>query len=336
MRARFLVAAAALAVIFTGCFSSSADDSVRVVAFFEDVGDLVERGQVQVNSVEVGSIDSIQLVTEDGKMRARVEMTLFDDIQVPAEGIEALVRQTSLLGEQFVDLVPNDDGPPFLSAGSTTIPVESTDRLVDVETVLSDVSSFIGKGGFEDLSRLTHAQAVILEDRSRRLGEVLDELSTFTEVLSGRRQDIAAAIDSLASATTTLADNRARVDRFLDSLEDANALLASQSGEFGRLFRSFQRFGKVNVRFLVRHQDAIARQFRALRPILGTLVGVQGELRTDITQLRTFFELFPKSLGGGPGGRGHGDYVQAEAILCEVLEDCNTGGERGDVPGQGS
>ena len=56
----------------------------------------------------------------------------------------------------------------------------------------------------------------------------------------------------------------------------------------------------------------------------------------DIAQLRTFLELFPKSVGGGPGDTGKGDYIQAEAVLCEVLDDCHTSGEKGDVPGEGS
>ena len=39
---------------------------------------------------------------------------------------------------------------------------------------------------------------------------------------------------------------------------------------------------------------------------------------------------------GGPGGTGKGDYIQADAVLCEVLSRCNTSGEKGNVPGQGS
>jgi hypothetical protein len=41
-------------------------------------------------------------------------------------------------------------------------------------------------------------------------------------------------------------------------------------------------------------------------------------------------------MGGGPGGTGKGDYIQAEAVLCEALSACNTKGEKGDVPGEGT
>jgi hypothetical protein len=72
-----------------------------------------------------------------------------------------------------------------------------------------------------------------------------------------------------------------------------------------------------------------------LRPIFRAIAGADGELRTDISQLATFLELFTKSLGGGPGGTGTGDYIQVEAVICEALENCHTKGEKGDVPGQG-
>ena len=102
------------------------------------------------------------------------------------------------------------------------------------------------------------------------------------------------------------------------------------------MFIANDRFGRVNAKFLAKHERSINRGFDALRPILRKLTSAQGELRIDITQLRTFLELFPRSIGGGPGGTGKGDYLQADAILCENLQACHTQGEKGDVPGQGS
>jgi phospholipid/cholesterol/gamma-HCH transport system substrate-binding protein len=324
------------AVTASSCALVTTDSSPEVVAYFRDVGDLVEKGTVQVADVEVGSVQEIDLVTEGGEMLARVTMSIDEGRRIPADGLRAVVRQTSLLGEQFVELVPGPRTAPYVGSTPTTISVEMTDRIVDIETFLGDVSAFVGGGGLEDLNSFTHAQALILEDRGRRFGQTIEELERFTSVLAGRRFDVEAAIDHLASAGSTLAANRQTLGSFLDSLEDANALLAEQGDGLRRLFTSLRRFGSVNARFLARHEDAIHRQVRALRPILGGLAGAQGELRVDIAQLRTFFELFPKSMGGGPGGEGKGDYIQAEAVLCEALAACNTKGEKGDVPGEGS
>lgn len=330
-----------VAVLLLGIFGASCslfedETQHRVVAYFDDAGDLVEKGVVQVNDVEIGSIEDITLVLQDGRMLARVTMIVDDSEKIPSGNLGALVRQTSLLGEQFVELVPTQEGPPFVSTRETVVPVERTDKRVDIETFLSDLSSFIGEGGLEDLNRFTHAQALILEGRGDELGASIEELDKFTELLANRKEDIAAAVDHLGAASQTLADNQQTIDSFFDSLERGNHLLADQTDELADLFRALDGFARVNSRFLANHEDAINRQFKSLRPIFEGLGGAKRELGIDIAQLRTFFNLFPKSFGGGQGGVGFGDYVQAEAVLCESLSLCSTRGEKGDVPGEGS
>lgn len=333
MRAQALILSLVVIVSGAACGSTGEPD---VVAYFEDAGDLVTAAEVQVNDVKVGSVSEIQAIRRGGQMVARVEMSIADDVEIPAEGLEAVVRQTSLLGEQFIQLVPTTEFGPFAGDVPVTIELADTDRRVDIETFLADLSGFIGGGGLEDLNRFTHAQALILEGRGERFGRSITELRKFTEVLANRKSDIGSAIDHLASAGTELAANLGTLGSFFDSLEDANVLLADQSDEFGNLLRSFRRFGAVNARFLARHEDAIDRGFKSLAPILRGLAGAQHELRADITSLKTFFTLFPQSIGGGPGGDGNGDYIQADAIVCEVFSSCSAGGSKGDVPGEGS
>ena len=331
---RLLLVALAAGLIASSC--SSGPDDARVVAYFEDVGDLVPGATGQVSDVEVGTVDDLELVMQDGRMVAKITMTVPAEERISADGLTALVRQTSLLGEQFIALSSEGTGAPYVGEEPITIPLERTDKRVDVETVLEDVSGFVGAGGLEDLNRFTHAQALILENRGREFGRVIEELELFTRVLANRHLDVELAIDSLADASSTLASNKQTMDDFFDSLEQANALLADEGDRFGDLFSALQRFGKVNARFLARHEENINRNFDNLRPILRALASADDELRTDISQLKTFLQLFPDSFGGGPGDTGRGDYIQVEAVLCEELNRCHTDGSKGDVPGQGS
>lgn len=331
---RLLATVMAAGVLASSCAMGS-DDEAKLVGYFEDVGDLVPGATVQVSDVEVGSVDEIDLVMQDGRMVARITMTVPSERRISADGLTALVRQTSLLGEQFIDLSSEGTGAPYVGEEPITIPLAQTDKRVDVETVLEDVSGFVGAGGLEDLNRFTHAQALILESRGDEFGQAIEELELFTRVLARRRLDVEGAIDSLADASSTLVSNKQTLDDFLDSLEDANALLADEGDRFGDLFVALQRFGKVNARFLARNEANINRNFDNLRPILRAIASADDELRTDISQLKTFLELFPNSFGGGPGDEGRGDYIQVEAVLCEQLNRCNTNGAKGDVPGQG-
>ena len=333
---RILLALVFVLAAAPSCGFGASEKEAALVGYFGDVGDLVDGATVQVADVEIGSVTSIDLDSIDGRMTAKVTMSVDPDRQISATDLSAVIRQTSLLGEQFVELLPDGTGAPFVGEAPVTIPLERTERRVDVETFLGDLSGFIGGGGLEDLNRFTHAQAVILENRGKRFGQVIDELEQFTGVLARRRGDLESAITDLAGASGTIVQNQETLDRFLDSLDEANVLLADQGDEMRVLFRSLSRFGRVNARFLSKHERAIDRQFRALRPIFSGVAGAQGELRRDISGLRTFFELFPKSVGGGPGDNGKGDYIQADAVVCELLSRCQTRGEKGDVPGQGS
>lgn len=332
-----LVAASLVLLLFggAGCALTGNVGGHEVVAYFEDVGDLVPAARVQMLDVQIGLVKDIELVTEGDEMLAKVTVAVDEDQQIPATDLEAVVRQTSLLGEQFVELLPRASGAPYIGDAATTVPVSQTDRRVDIETFLSDLSSFIGNGGLEDLNRFTHAQALILEERGHEFGRTIEELERFTGVLANRRFDLDSALDELASASGTLAGNRDTLIRFLDSFESANALLADQGDELRRVFASLRRFGDVSSRFLVRHQDAIDRQFKALRPVLHAIAIAEDDLRVDITQLRRFVQLFARSIGGGPGGQGKGDYVQVDAVLCELMSACSNDGSRGDVPGEG-
>ena len=141
---------------------------------------------------------------------------------------------------------------------------------------------------------------------------------------------------SIYFADKILVANQDTIDSFLDSLDKANQVLTGQGAGLNRLFASLRRFGSVNASFLAHHESAIDRGFKALKPILAGLAGAQGQLRVDLSRLTTFLRLFPRSMGGGPGGGGRGDYTQANAVLCESLPACQTKGEKGDVPGEGS
>ena len=331
-----LLAIAVLAGLIASACSPGSQEGEKVVAYFVDAGDLVPGATVQVSDVEVGTVEDIELVMRDGQMLAKVTMAVPESERISAIDMTALIRQTSLLGEQFVDLESGGTGAPYLGQEPVVIDVADTDKRVDIETVLEDVSGFVGAGGLEDLNRFTHAQALILENKGDEFGQVITELEKFTRVLAERHLDVGQAIDSLANVSSTLVSNKQTLDDFLDSLEDANDLLASEGDNFGDLFVALQRFGRVNARFLAKHERNIDRNFQNLRPIFRAIASADGELRTDISQLRTFLQLFPKSLGGGPGDEGAGDYIQADAVLCEALAQCHTKGEKGNVPGEGS
>ncbi|HEV7197116.1 MAG TPA: MlaD family protein, partial [Pedococcus sp.] len=119
-RARRLVAAlAAVAglLMASGCQgafdlplpggAAQGGDIIRVTAEFADVLDLVPQSAVKVNQVTVGSVEKIEL----NGWTARVTMRLPRSVHVPDNAI-ADIKQTSLLGEKYIELSPPPASAP--------------------------------------------------------------------------------------------------------------------------------------------------------------------------------------------------------------------------------
>ena len=75
-------------------------DIFRVTAEFADVLDLVPQSSVKVDQVTVGSVEKIEL----NGWTARVTLRLPKNVNLPDNAVAEL-KQTSLLGEKYVQLV---------------------------------------------------------------------------------------------------------------------------------------------------------------------------------------------------------------------------------------
>ncbi|MDQ3985366.1 MAG: MCE family protein [Actinomycetota bacterium] len=286
--------------VTTGC------DGTEVIAFFEQVGDLVQAANVQSSDVKIGSIPEIELDHE--KWHARITMCIDEKHKIPSD-LEAVVRTTSLLGEKFIDLKPLSDGPPFLQDGDI-IGVDRTSKATELEDVFAELAEVVGVGNLHQINTFTTAQAKILRNNAGDLKEVLSRLRQFSDVLVSRKGDIASAIDSLDDFSKNALANQAILERFLDSFDDASAVLANQKEGLQALLSSLERFTTVGIALLDATDEGLTKQFAKLRPVLRTVVSNAKNLRTALRTLATFTQWFPETMPG--------DYLQLD--VCQALE----------------
>jgi phospholipid/cholesterol/gamma-HCH transport system substrate-binding protein len=281
-------------------------DGTEVIAYFEQVGDLVEAANVQSSDVIIGTIQEIELDQEN--WLAEVTMCVETSERIPAD-VRAVVRTTSLLGEKFVDLQPRREGPPFLEDG-TIINVEDTSKATELEDVFAQLGTILGSGNLEDINAFTGAQAKILRNHSDDLKEVLGRLRDFTDVLVSRKGDIAASMDSFDNVSRTILNSSATLESFLESFGEASGVLADQKEGLQHLLRSLQRFSDVALRLLDATEEGLEKQFEDLRPVLRTAVQNSGNVRKTLVTLATFSDWFPETMPG--------DYLQLD--VCQALE----------------
>lgn len=162
-------------------------------------GGLYQFSNVTYRGVQLGKVTSVEL-TPNG---AKATLSLDTSPKVPAD-LTAQVLSVSAVGEQYVDLRPKTDSPPYLHDGSV-IAVRDT-------TIPQPVGPML-----EQVNALVHSIP------KTKLGQLLDE--SF-HAFNGSGYDLGSLIDS----TKTIArDSNGVVDRTRTLTEDTGPLLDSQA-----------------------------------------------------------------------------------------------------------
>ncbi len=298
-RLRLLPLAVVLALAAAACDVQTATapgGDLDLYATFDDVQDLARGHYVEMSNVPVGSVAGLEL---DG-YRVRVRLDLKDDVKVP-RGTRAVIRRTSLLGANFVELVVPEgvdrQAAPSLEDGDE---ITETASQIELEELTARAGAVIGAVDAQAISGTVQAADQALDGRGEVLGGLIgqanDIVSTVRdqqEALIGtidalgqlgakfepKAQDLAELIGSLDRATTTVAANRER------AVVTAEALVA--------LART------TNDDVLVPHTETILQLLAQANPVLAA-IAARAEAISGLFEDVVFFnEVFPTVQANG-------------------------------------
>ena len=243
------------------------DHAFTVTAEFEDVLNLVPRSEVKVNDVTVGEVTD---VWREG-WHAGVEMQIKDGVDLPDNAV-AEIRQTSLLGEKFVALLPPPGKRPVgsLSDGDR-LPLGSTGRNPEVEEVLGALSFLLNGGGVAQLKTISVELNTVMEGRQDRIGHLLGELDTLVGSLDRQKEEIVEAMAAIDRLSATLNREQDTVVRAIDTMGPAVEVLADQRRQLMRMLRSLDHLGEVGTRVIEGTRENLIADLEHLRPILRKL-----------------------------------------------------------------
>ncbi|WP_433030134.1 MCE family protein [Actinomycetospora sp. CA-053990] len=241
-----------------------------VTAQFTNVVDLVPNNSVRVNDVPVGVVREVSLAPDGWTAQVTVEVN--GAVVLPANAT-ARLRQTSLLGEKFVELLPSPTDPPQgrLAAGAV-IPADRTDVGAQVEEVLGALSLLLNGGGVEKVQTIARELNAATTGNEAQLRSLLQNLDQFVGTLDRQKADIVRAIDSLERLSRTLVDQRARIANVIDNLGPGLDVLNQQRGLLVGTLQSLNRLSDVGTDVIRRSQANTVADLRALQPILRNLV----------------------------------------------------------------
>ncbi|MFR9731205.1 MCE family protein [Saccharopolyspora sp. MS10] len=284
-------------LLLTGCGASLQDVPLpggadlgerpyEVRVRFTDVLDLVPQAGVKVNDVPVGAVRGVELAPDNAT--AVVTLVVNGGVELPANA-DARLRQSSLLGEKFVELAPPAAGPARgrLRDGAE-IPLERTNRNPQVEEVLGALSLLLDGGGLGKLNGIVDELNRALAGNEPRTRSLLSRVDEAVTRLDGQKRDITRALDGLNRLAADLRAQTGDLVTGLDGLAPGLRVVERQRGQLVGMLRSLDRFSQVSVDVVNASGQDLVADLRALEPTLRELARAGTDLPKAIGYLASY------------------------------------------------
>jgi phospholipid/cholesterol/gamma-HCH transport system substrate-binding protein len=189
------------------------DHPYSVTVQFADVLDLVPQAAVKVGDVPVGRVREVRLGGDGWTAETVLEVN--GDVVLPANAV-ARLRQSSLLGEKFVELAP-PDGQAQNAAGNgrlangATITLDRTNRNPEFEEIFGALSLLLNGGGIGQLQTINRELSKVMDGNEAQIRSFLSGVDTLMTDLDAHRSDITEALDGLNRLSATLAHRHEQV-----------------------------------------------------------------------------------------------------------------------------
>jgi len=182
---------------------------------FDDVSGLYPRALVSYRGVKVGQVDSLDF-RDDG---VSVKVYLEKGADVPTD-VQAQIKSTSAIGEQFIDLLPQSAEGPYL-AGGDTIPASQTSGLLQITPVLESADALVESVPLEQTANLLDQLEVAIGGSGQDFSQIVDDSN---EILDAAQQRVLATtglienLDPVIDSQLALAESTAAALRSLAGL----------------------------------------------------------------------------------------------------------------------
>jgi len=233
-------------------------------AVFADASEVVARNDVRLNDVIVGKVTSVTL---DG-LHAKVRFSVDRDVHLPA-GTRAELRQVSLLGEQYLALVPSGHGE---LADGTTIPLSRTRRATDFERLVGVGGELAANIAVSQVNQLTAGFANAFGDDPGKLGRLLDASAATAKAFNDHTPELLATIDRVEQLSAQLAPHSAALASSIDDLAAGMKALDAHRGDLSAFTTGLATFSDRMAALLTGNEARFTNGIPELKHVFGELV----------------------------------------------------------------
>lgn len=318
--------AALVAGLATACTPGA--ETVRLTATFDDVRHLAPRHAVRIADARVGTVAAIAL---DGH-RARVTLDVEPDVPVPVDTM-AVIRQTSLLGENYVELrLPPGIDPTDAPALADGDEIDDTMTVVELEDLMREGTAVLGAISASDVDVILDAAVEGIGDRGPQLNRLVGRLADLSTEYASYGDDLGAIIEGLAELGADLEAGRGDIAAAIDAAAGAGETAARQRERLVASLEAVAEASRAAEDGMLTHADELSRLFDDLVPVTGTLVDQREQMVEILEGLVRFNERLPTATPNRPlqiyaRMRSESGFEQTLVELVNALEEQVLGDE---------
>jgi phospholipid/cholesterol/gamma-HCH transport system substrate-binding protein len=234
-----------------GKYERLATKSYPITVVFSNVGGIVRDADVLYGGISVGKVREINL-DQQGLLKVNVKLDIYESVKIRKDA-KFVINQSGLLGDRYVDVMPQSATADFLKPGDT---VDGTASMDLTEAIHGVVDVLHQAGG--TIERVDKAIQRIDETvLSRQSLDHIDTSLANIEVVSSNAVGLTLSIRNIVD------ENRGKVDNVLTRFSDAADNLSKTSKNVDQLVSANQDDIRVAIKNLAesttRVNDILAR-----------------------------------------------------------------------------
>ena len=256
------------------------DDGHHYSAELTDASELVRNNAVRLKDVQVGKVTSIKV---DG-LHAKVGFRVAKDVHLPSQ-TDAVVRQTSMLGEMFIDLEPNGDG--VLKDG-TTIPLSRTRRAAQLEQVVQLGGQLVNQVTADNFNRMIDTFDDAWGGHPETLQHLFDAMAGASNALDANRDALGQTIDKVEQVAASLAPHTTELSQSVNNFAAGLKALDAHRDQLGNFTTSLKHLSDQASDLLVNHEAKLAASGKQAKDVLDQITGNLDDFMKGLDALPDF------------------------------------------------
>jgi phospholipid/cholesterol/gamma-HCH transport system substrate-binding protein len=252
---------------------------------------LAEESDVRISGVDVGHVISVKLGS-DGRTHATIEIAgKYAPIRA---NMHAILRQKTLLGETYVQLIPEGKTGAYLKDGG-----QLADSQVEPSVTLDDILSAFDPKTRADFKIWQQAVAEAINGRGEQINTDFAELEPFAEhanqvltILASQEGALRQVIHYTGVVFNALASREHQLEGLIVNGEHTFSAAADASDAFAAAFRALPGF-EHNSRVALKELDRFAAD---ATPFLEEFKPAERQLSSLLTAAKPFAPQFNKFL----------------------------------------